>query len=68
MAARRQVIVWSWSLQTGPFVGDDAQVLLSDDERARQDGGDRRAGGPHRGGERLVIPSPGAVESKPPHS
>ena len=36
MAARRQVIVWSWSLQTGPFVGDDAQELLSDDERARQ--------------------------------
>jgi 4'-phosphopantetheinyl transferase len=36
MAARRQVIVWSWSLQTGPFVGDDAQALLSDDERARQ--------------------------------
>ena len=36
MAARRQVIVWSWSLQTGPFVGDDAQALLSDDERERQ--------------------------------
>jgi 4'-phosphopantetheinyl transferase len=36
MPARRQVIVWSWSLQTGPFVGDDAQALLSDDERARQ--------------------------------
>jgi len=36
MAARRQVIVWSWSLQTGAFVGDDAQALLSDDERARQ--------------------------------
>jgi 4'-phosphopantetheinyl transferase len=36
MAARRQVIVWSWSLQTGPFVGDDAQALLSDDERVRQ--------------------------------
>ena len=36
MAARRQVIVWSWSLQTGPFVGDDAQAPLSDDERARQ--------------------------------
>jgi 4'-phosphopantetheinyl transferase len=36
MAARRQVIVWSWSLQTGPFVGDDAQALLSVDERARQ--------------------------------
>ena len=36
MAARRQVLVWSWSLQTGPFVGDDAQALLSDDERARQ--------------------------------
>jgi 4'-phosphopantetheinyl transferase len=35
MAARRQVIVWSWSLQTGPFVGD-VQALLSDDERARQ--------------------------------
>ena len=31
-----QVIVWSWSLQTGPFVGDDAQAPLSDDERARQ--------------------------------
>ncbi len=31
-----QVIVWSWSLQTGPLVGDDAQALLSDDERARQ--------------------------------
>ena len=36
MPARRQVIVWSWSLQGGPFVGDDAQALLSDDERARQ--------------------------------
>jgi 4'-phosphopantetheinyl transferase len=36
MAARRQVIVWSWELQTGPFVGDDAQALLSDDERVRQ--------------------------------
>jgi 4'-phosphopantetheinyl transferase len=36
MPARRQVIVWSWNLQTGPFVGDDAQALLSDDERARQ--------------------------------
>ena len=36
MPARRQVIVWSWSLQNGPFVGDDAQALLSDDERARQ--------------------------------
>src|SRR4029450_5383706 len=36
MPARRQVIVWSWSLQTGPLVGDDAQALLSDDERARQ--------------------------------
>jgi 4'-phosphopantetheinyl transferase len=36
MPARRQVIVWSWSLQAGPFVGDDAQALLSDDERARQ--------------------------------
>jgi len=31
-----QVIVWSWSLQTGPLVGDDAQALLSDDEKARQ--------------------------------
>src|ERR1044072_7061293 len=31
-----QVIVWSWSLQTGPLDGDDAQALLSDDERARQ--------------------------------
>ena len=31
-----EVIVWSWSLQTGPLVGDDAQALLSDDERARQ--------------------------------
>jgi 4'-phosphopantetheinyl transferase len=30
------VIVWSWSLQAGPLVGDDAQVLLSTDERARQ--------------------------------
>lgn len=30
------VIVWSWSLQSGPLVGDDAQALLSDDERARQ--------------------------------
>jgi len=36
MPARRQVIVWSWSLRTGPFAGDDAQALLSDDERARQ--------------------------------
>ena len=36
MPARRQVIVWSWSLQTGPFAGDKAQALLSDDERARQ--------------------------------
>jgi 4'-phosphopantetheinyl transferase len=36
MPGRRQVIVWSWSLQTGPFVGDDAQALLSDDEKARQ--------------------------------
>jgi 4'-phosphopantetheinyl transferase len=36
MPARRQVIVWSWSLQAGPFVGDDAQALLSDDEKARQ--------------------------------
>jgi 4'-phosphopantetheinyl transferase len=36
MPARRQVIVWSWSLQTGPFAGDDAQASLSDDERARQ--------------------------------
>jgi 4'-phosphopantetheinyl transferase len=36
MPARRQVIVWSWGLQSGPFVGDDAQALLSDDERARQ--------------------------------
>jgi 4'-phosphopantetheinyl transferase len=34
--ARRQVTVWSWSLQAGPFVGDDAQALLSDDERVRQ--------------------------------
>jgi 4'-phosphopantetheinyl transferase len=31
-----QVIVWSWSLQTGALVGDDAQALLSDDEKARQ--------------------------------
>jgi 4'-phosphopantetheinyl transferase len=36
MPARRQVIVWSWSLQGGPFVGDDAQALLSDDEKTRQ--------------------------------
>ncbi len=36
MPNRRQVIVWSWSLQTELFVGDDAQALLSDDERARQ--------------------------------
>ena len=36
MPARRQVIVWSWSLQTGPFVGNDAQALLSDDEGVRQ--------------------------------
>jgi 4'-phosphopantetheinyl transferase len=36
MPGRRQVIVWSWNLQAGPFVGDDAQALLSDDERARQ--------------------------------
>ena len=36
MPARRQGIVWSWSLQTGPFAGDDAQALLLDDERARQ--------------------------------
>jgi 4'-phosphopantetheinyl transferase len=36
MPARRQVIVWSWSLQSGPFVGDLAQALLSDDEAARQ--------------------------------
>lgn len=36
MPARRQVIVCSWSLQSGPFVGDDAQALLADDERARQ--------------------------------
>jgi 4'-phosphopantetheinyl transferase len=36
MPARRQVLVWSWSLQAGPFVGDDAQALLSDDEKARQ--------------------------------
>lgn len=36
MPAPRQVIVWSWSLQAGPFVGDDARALLSDDERARQ--------------------------------
>jgi 4'-phosphopantetheinyl transferase len=34
--ARLQVTVWSWSLQAGPFVGDDAQALLSNDERARQ--------------------------------
>jgi 4'-phosphopantetheinyl transferase len=33
-----QVIVWSWSLQAGPLVGDDAQALLSTDERARQQG------------------------------
>ena len=31
-----QVIVWSWSLQAGPLVDDDAQALLSNDERARQ--------------------------------
>lgn len=31
-----QVIVWSWSLQTGPLVGDDALALLSEDEKARQ--------------------------------
>ena len=31
-----QVIVWSWSLQTGALAGDDAQALLSDDEKARQ--------------------------------
>jgi 4'-phosphopantetheinyl transferase len=31
-----QVIVWSWSLQAGALVGDDAQALLSTDERARQ--------------------------------
>jgi 4'-phosphopantetheinyl transferase len=31
-----QVIVWSWSLQTVPLVGDDAQAVLSDDEKARQ--------------------------------
>jgi 4'-phosphopantetheinyl transferase len=31
-----QVIVWSWSLQTGTLAGDDAQALLSDDEKARQ--------------------------------
>src|SRR5436190_3681992 len=36
MPARRQVIVWSWELQAGPFVGDDAQALLSAEERARQ--------------------------------
>ena len=36
MPNRRQVIVWSWSLQAGPLVGDDAQALLSEDERARQ--------------------------------
>ena len=36
MPARRQVIVWSWSLQSGPLVGDDALTLLSADERARQ--------------------------------
>lgn len=36
MPARRQVIVWSWGLQGEPFVGDDAQAFLSDDERARQ--------------------------------
>jgi 4'-phosphopantetheinyl transferase len=36
MPARRQVIVWSWNLQAGPFAGDDAQALLSDDEKARQ--------------------------------
>jgi 4'-phosphopantetheinyl transferase len=36
MPVRRQVIVWSWGLQSGPMVGDDAQALLSDNERARQ--------------------------------
>jgi 4'-phosphopantetheinyl transferase len=36
MPARRQVIVWSWSLQSGPFVGDLAQALLSDDEGVRK--------------------------------
>jgi 4'-phosphopantetheinyl transferase len=36
MPVRRQVIVWSWGLKSGPFVGDDADALLADDERARQ--------------------------------
>jgi 4'-phosphopantetheinyl transferase len=36
MSARRQVIIWSWGLQSGPMVDGDAQALLSDDERARQ--------------------------------
>ena len=31
-----QVIVWSWSLQTEALVGDEAQALLSDDEKARR--------------------------------
>jgi 4'-phosphopantetheinyl transferase len=36
MPVHRQVIVWSWDLQSGPFVGDDTEALLADGERARQ--------------------------------
>lgn len=36
MPDRRQVIVWSWSLETGSLVGDAAEALLSDEERARR--------------------------------
>jgi 4'-phosphopantetheinyl transferase len=37
MPDRRQVIVWSWSLETGSLAGDDAEALLSDEERARRE-------------------------------
>lgn len=36
MPDRRQVIVWSWSLDTGSLVDDAAEALLSGEEQARR--------------------------------
>ena len=32
---RQQVVVWSWNLESGALAGDEAEALLSDDEKAR---------------------------------
>jgi 4'-phosphopantetheinyl transferase len=33
---KRQVHVWSWGLEAGPLGGSEAEAVLSDDEKARQ--------------------------------